>query len=690
MAPTNPITEDTKSEQSRKVGILSWFTKNFWGLATIVLVTVVCAIIVQVFKKPGQMSVIESQAMDMNAMLPPKGAIPVGIAIVEEGAVEGSVTYTGTVQAYTDEDIYTRITGRVVSMPVYPGDRVRKGQLLVQLDPSDNSEYSAKKEEAASAEDAAMHNAGIAKDEFDQKRHELEAAKNAEEAARNAVDEVESSLSYWRPEVERQKTLLESKVVSLAEYQKEASELKAAQARAQQARAKLREATSTRLAAQAVFDAAIHHVGHFSSAARQAKAASKNAAIYEKYTRIVAQDDGVVTKRIISPGVVVNPGMLLLKVAHVKNVRVQAEVASDDAQRLRLGNKVYIKGSEGSQAEVPASITAIFPAADPASRTFTVEALINNVLPEEGMAGPYRFLPGQYVVMRLLTGESEGLVIPSSAVVWREGMSQVWKASSEKEYTSVKKYQCPMHPEVISDKPGTCPKCGMDLKRVFNGSAEKQSDVSAKKQYTCTMHPEVISDKPGKCPKCGMDLVPKELGGRKVAQLVDVQIGLANADKTEVLSGLSEGDEVIFAGFSRLQPGMPIVATEWGKSGPVRLPLASEVAGNRLDASNNWTHEEMVGALMIKVSLSPAKSGSNFVVVKVDKHGGGTIPGAYVAVNTSMPGMNMPGSNLNGTTGLNGEVRLKGDLMSGLWQFKLSVTPPGQESAESTLDVEVP
>lgn len=35
----------------------------------------------------------------------------------------------------------------------------------------------------------------------------------------------------------------------------------------------------------------------------------------------------------------------------------------------------------------------------------------------------------------------------------------------------------------------------------------------AKGGYTCPMHPEVRSDKPGECPKCGMDLVPvKETG----------------------------------------------------------------------------------------------------------------------------------------------------------------------------------
>jgi hypothetical protein len=38
-------------------------------------------------------------------------------------------------------------------------------------------------------------------------------------------------------------------------------------------------------------------------------------------------------------------------------------------------------------------------------------------------------------------------------------------------------------------------------------------------QYTCRMHPEVVSDAPGKCPKCrGCDLVPLEAAANAVAE----------------------------------------------------------------------------------------------------------------------------------------------------------------------------
>src|SRR6266446_3423345 len=37
---------------------------------------------------------------------------------------------------------------------------------------------------------------------------------------------------------------------------------------------------------------------------------------------------------------------------------------------------------------------------------------------------------------------------------------------------------------------------------------EQEQEHEKKQKYTCPMHPEVVTDYPGKCPKCGMTLVP--------------------------------------------------------------------------------------------------------------------------------------------------------------------------------------
>ena len=79
-------------------------------------------------------------------------------------------------------------------------------------------------------------------------------------------------------------------------------------------------------------------------------------------------------------------------------------------------------------------------------------------------------------------------------------------SSSGPQKTS-KKYFCPMCEGVESDRPGSCPKCGMAL--------ERSGPVVAKRSviYTCPMHPEVEQEGPGSCPKCGMDLEPKTVQG---------------------------------------------------------------------------------------------------------------------------------------------------------------------------------
>ena len=85
-------------------------------------------------------------------------------------------------------------------------------------------------------------------------------------------------------------------------------------------------------------------------------------------------------------------------------------------------------------------------------------------------------------------------------------------------------YGCPMaeDAEVRSEKPGRCPKCGMDLVPLSQtehkghaapkplGDAKSQPPAGGRSQalFTCPMHPSYVSDQPGDCPICNMSLVP--------------------------------------------------------------------------------------------------------------------------------------------------------------------------------------
>ncbi|MEO7454075.1 MAG: hypothetical protein ABIV13_04865, partial [Fimbriimonadales bacterium] len=78
----------------------------------------------------GAMTPIEAQAMDMTAMKSPPGVFPVGVETVARGSASSKVTVPGSVVALSDEDVVARIAGRVQRVLVYPGDRVKAGQLL--------------------------------------------------------------------------------------------------------------------------------------------------------------------------------------------------------------------------------------------------------------------------------------------------------------------------------------------------------------------------------------------------------------------------------------------------------------------------------------------------------------------------------------------------------------------------------
>ena len=641
------------------------------GVALLLCAYFVTSYVVARYKRPGQMSVLEVQGMDMAAMRAPKGTVPVGTEVLKRADFAPSVTYTGTVVAYTDQDVYPRVSGTIVSMPAYPGDRVKAGQLLVRLD---EAELSAREREAqwmhesarrarttsereesmatasrrqAEAEvgksheevkvmqrdaDAAAAMVREASREIDSAERNVETAReesNAAQAGQEAmqaevrmaqeslttaqadIDSAQADVAYWDEEIKREKQLLDVGAVSTEEYQREEAAAKTARAKLAQARSMVAErgqavsaaeargkqaasdvaasrkrvaameaerdkAQAGRERAQADAEAAVARVDRAKAEVRAAegmrdeKVAGVQAAsartgeaqanlsqqaagltvarTVRGYTEIRATRAGQVTQRLVSPGVLVSPGTPILRVAEISRVRLQAYVAEDDLKLLHLGDRVEAASPKLQGGKLGAQVTSIFPAADPTTRTSIVEAVVDN--------SDQRLFPGDAVTMRLFSAEEVGvLTVPNSAIVMR-----------------------------TEAKGG--PSSG-EQPTVWLATGAKAAP-DAKPVYTCVMHPEVRSDKPGKCPKCGMDLVPEKTsagGAVKVARQVAVTLGSTDGERTVVLTGLREGDEVIVKGHENLHEGDAVFAVAWGDRGPLELPPAPTMGSGAAEGS---------------------------------------------------------------------------------------------------------
>ena len=348
-------------------------------------------------------------AMDMSARVTGSGsAFPVTLAAVERGAVRGGVVYTGSVAAYTDEDVYPRVTGRIVEMTVYPGDPVKAGQVVARLD---DLELASRVREAEAATVSAQ--AGRAQAEAD-----VAAARYGIAQTEKELTTAEAEATYQVAVAARDERLLAKGAISQQEAENSHALATAAQARVAAARARLEQAKALVTSAQRKQEAA-------DAIVLQGQAQTKTAQLVRDYVNIRTTIAGYVVKRLVAPGVLVQPGIPVLKIAQIDKVRLQANVGEKDLAGIRVGSPVTVAPVGNSAQPFTAKVTSVFPFIDPGARTAVVEAVVEN-------AGR-RLLPGQYLQMQFVTGERPGaLSVPREALVRMGGGASVWVVAGDR------------------------------------------------------------------------------------------------------------------------------------------------------------------------------------------------------------------------------------------------------------------
>jgi HlyD family secretion protein len=133
-------------------------------------------------------------------------------------------------------------------------------------------------------------------------------------------------------------------------------------------------------------------------------------------TRITAPDDGVISMRSATVGAVAQPGQELFRLIRKERLEWRADVTATELARIQPGQKVQVTPAGGSA--VAGTVRTVAPMVDAATRN----GIVFVDLPAPGSAKAGMFARGDFAV-----GERDGLTLPQTAVVLRDGFNWVFQ-----------------------------------------------------------------------------------------------------------------------------------------------------------------------------------------------------------------------------------------------------------------------
>jgi len=335
-------------------------------------------------------------------------------ATVERGPIRAVVATTGRVVPNRDVEIKCKASGEVVSVPFDVSDIVKKGDLLVELDPVDEQRRVTQAEVALSASRATVK----------KQRAAIRAAEASLVASRRRAEaslaSAKAQVANARSRADRMQVLLGKELASREDFDAANTAAVQAEGELENARARIEEIGAEELTLEAKRQDIVLAEAQVQS--DEINLADARQRLRE--TKIYAPIDGVVSSRNVEPGQIVSSGVTnigggttLLTVADLDRIYVLAAVDESDIGSIRTGQAAAVTVDAYPERSFSGMVERVATRGESASNVVTFEVKIE-------VRDEHRSLlkPEMTASVDIVIAESDdALVVPIEALTRRRG-----------------------------------------------------------------------------------------------------------------------------------------------------------------------------------------------------------------------------------------------------------------------------
>ena len=297
----------------------------------------------------------------------------VEVAKANEITIIETVSATGKIQPEIEVKISSQVSGEIIDLPVKEGQVVKKGDLLVRINPD-------------------LYTSG------------LNRSVSNYSGTKSGLSQADASFKEAQASYERNKTLYDKGIISKADWDKAIASFEVAKANKQ---------------------TAYYNVQSASASVKEAKDNLGRTTIYSPNDGTISKLSVELGERIL--GTQQMAGTELLRVANLNNMEVEVDVNENDIVKINIGDETNIQVDAYLKKEFKGIVTSI---SNSASATTTADQVTNfkvkvRILKEsymdliQGKPATYSpFRPGMTATVDIITTRKENVIgIPISSVV---------------------------------------------------------------------------------------------------------------------------------------------------------------------------------------------------------------------------------------------------------------------------------